>query len=153
MSKNEVRAVLQLYPSTIEGEVFGQGRRERIAALSELYPHIIHAGNFDEHAACVGRYRGNFRHLGHDEFPLLPSARKLPKLKAVFYAAGNVKAFAPSLIENGIVLVERMGDQRHPHPPKWCLSQILLSLRGYSGQCGNIASRKVSTPKNTGGPA
>jgi len=33
--------------------VFGQGRRERIGVLTELYPHIIHAGNFDEHAAAL----------------------------------------------------------------------------------------------------
>lgn len=55
---------------------------------------------------------------------------KLPKLKAVFYAAGNVKAFAPSLIENGITLVSAWAINAIP-PAEMCLSQILLSLRGY----------------------
>ena len=34
-----------------DGEVFGQGRRERIAALTDLYPSVINARNFWEHAA------------------------------------------------------------------------------------------------------
>jgi phosphoglycerate dehydrogenase-like enzyme len=55
---------------------------------------------------------------------------QLPKLKAVFYAAGNVKAFAPSLIGNGITLVSAWAINAIP-PAEMCLSQILLSLRGY----------------------
>ena len=54
----------------------------------------------------------------------------MPKLKAVFYAAGNVKAFAPSLIENGITLMSAWAINAIP-PAEMCLSQILLSLRGY----------------------
>ena len=37
------------YPPS-DGDVFGQGRREKIAALTDLYPHVINAGNFDAHA-------------------------------------------------------------------------------------------------------
>ena len=48
----------------------------------------------------------------------------------MFYAAGNVKAFAPSLIENGIILVSAWAINAIP-PAEMCLSQILLSLRGY----------------------
>jgi len=55
---------------------------------------------------------------------------KLSKLKAVFYAAGNVKAFAPSLIEHGITLMSAWAINAIP-PAEMCLSQILLSLRGY----------------------
>ena len=61
-------ALFYNYPSAIEGEVFGQGRRERIAALTELYPHVVHAGNFDEHAAALADIEVIFAHLGHDEF-------------------------------------------------------------------------------------
>ena len=34
-----------------DGEVFGQGRRPRLAALTELYPHVVNAKNFDAHAS------------------------------------------------------------------------------------------------------
>ena len=57
-------ALFYNYPSAIEGEVFGQGRRERIAALTELYPHVVHAGNFDEHAGKARRHRGDLRAPG-----------------------------------------------------------------------------------------
>jgi phosphoglycerate dehydrogenase-like enzyme len=128
MSKTKA-ALFYNYPSAIEGEVFGQGRRERIAALTDLYPHVVHAGNFDEHAGALADTEVIFATWGMMNFTAAQRA-KLPKLKAVFYAAGNVKAFAPSLIENGIVLVSAWAINAIP-PAEMCLSQILLSLRGY----------------------
>ena len=128
MSKTKA-ALFYNYPSAIEGEVFGQGRRERIAALTDLYPDIIHAGNFEQHAARLADIEVIFATWGMMNFTAAQRA-KLPKLKAVFYAAGNVKAFAPSLIENGITLVSAWAINAIP-PAEMCLSQILLSLRGY----------------------
>jgi phosphoglycerate dehydrogenase-like enzyme len=122
-------ALFYNYPSNIEGEVFGDGRRERVAALTELYPHVVHAGNFDQHAAKLADVEAIFATWGMMNFTAEQRAR-LPKLKAVFYAAGNVKAFAPSLIENGITLVSAWAINAIP-PAEMCLSQILLSLRGY----------------------
>ena len=122
-------ALFYNYPSAIEGEVFGQGRRERIAALTELYPHVVHAENFDQHAAALADTEVIFATWGMMNFTASQRG-KLPKLKAVFYAAGNVKAFAPSLIENGIILVSAWAINAIP-PAEMCLSQILLSLRGY----------------------
>lgn len=122
-------ALFYNYPSNIEGEVFGDGRRERVAALTELYPHVVHAGNFDQHAAKLADVEAIFATWGMMNFTAEQRA-KLPKLKAVFYAAGNVKAFAPSLIENGITLVSAWAINAIP-PAEMCLSQILLSLRGY----------------------
>jgi len=128
MSKTKA-ALFYNYPSALEGEVFGQGRRERIAGLTELYPHVIHAGNFDEHASRLADVEVIFATWGMMNFSAAQRAH-LPKLKAVFYAAGNVKAFAPSLIDNGIALVSAWAVNAIP-PAEMCLSQILLSLRGY----------------------
>ncbi len=128
MSKPKA-ALFYNYPSAIEGEVYGQGRRERVAALTELYPHVVHAGNFDEHAAKLADVEVIFATWGMMNFTAAQCAQ-LPKLKAVFYAAGNVKAFAPSLIDHGIVLVSAWAINAIP-PAEMCLSQVLLSLRGY----------------------
>lgn len=128
MSKTRA-ALFYNYPSALEGEVFGQGRRETIASLTELYPHIVHAGNFDEHASRLADTEVIFATWGMMNFTAEQRA-KLPNLKAVFYAAGNVKAFAPSLIDNGILLVSAWAINAIP-PAEMCLSQILLSLRGY----------------------
>jgi phosphoglycerate dehydrogenase-like enzyme len=122
-------ALFYNYPSALDGEVFGQGRRERISALMDLYPHIVHAGNFAEHAPHLADVDVIFATWGMMNFTAEQRA-KLPKLKAVFYAAGNVKAFAPSLIDNGIVLVSAWAVNAIP-PAEMCLAQILLSLRGY----------------------
>lgn len=117
------------YPVAADGDVFGQGRRERIAALTELYPHVIRAANFDEHAPHLADIEVIFATWGMINLSEAQRAR-MPKLKAVFYAAGNVKAFAPSLIENDIILVSAWAINAIP-PAEMCLSQILLSLRGY----------------------
>jgi phosphoglycerate dehydrogenase-like enzyme len=122
-------ALFYNYASAIEGEVFGQGRRERIAALAELYPHVVHAENFAQHAHHLSEIEVIFSTWGMMNFTAAERAA-LPKLKAVFYAAGNVKAFAPSLIDNDIVLVSAWAINAIP-PAEMCLSQILLSLRGY----------------------
>jgi len=122
-------ALFYNYPSALEGEVFGQGRRERIAALTDLYPHVVDAGNFDEHAPHLADVEAIFATWGMMDFTAAQRA-KLPKLKAVFYAAGNVKAFASSLIDNGIILVSAWAINAIP-PAEMCFAQILLSLRGY----------------------
>jgi phosphoglycerate dehydrogenase-like enzyme len=117
------------YPSALEGEVFGRGRRERIAALTDLYPHVVTNANFDQHADTLADIEVIFATWG---IPVFTQAQfdKMPKLKAVFYAAGNVKAFAPGLLERDIILVSAWAINAIP-PSEMCLSQILLSLRGY----------------------
>ncbi len=138
-------ALFYNYSSAIEGEVFGQGRRERIAALTDLYPHVVHAGNFDEHAAKLADIEVIFATWGMMNFTAAQRA-KLPKLKAVFYAAGNVKAFAPSLIEHGIPLMSAWAINAVP-PAEMCLSQILLSLRGYFRTVRQYREHKIFDAK------
>jgi phosphoglycerate dehydrogenase-like enzyme len=116
------------YPSS-DGEVFGDGRRERIAALTDLYPEVLHEGNFEEHAAGLGDLEVIFASWGVPDFSDAQLAR-MPKLKAVFYAAGNVKRFAPTLLNHDIVLVSAWAINAIP-VAEMCLAQILLSCRGY----------------------
>ena len=37
-----------------DGEVFGQGRRQTIENLTDLYLEVVNAKNFDEHASNLG---------------------------------------------------------------------------------------------------
>ncbi|MCH2505823.1 MAG: hypothetical protein MK125_09760, partial [Dehalococcoidia bacterium] len=37
-----------------DGEVFGQGLRQTIENLTDLYPEVVNAKNFDEHASNLG---------------------------------------------------------------------------------------------------
>ena len=87
-----------------DGDVYGQGRRERIEELVNLYPHVVNAKNFDQHAGNLQDAEVIFATWG---MPNLSDDQlaQMPNLKAVFYAAGNVKAFAQQLIDHDILIV------------------------------------------------
>jgi phosphoglycerate dehydrogenase-like enzyme len=117
------------YPLEREGDVFGGGRRERLAALLDLHPHVVHAGNFAEHAPAL---RDVEVIVGTWGIPAFTDAHfaAMPKLRAVFYAAGNVKAFATPLVERDVALVSAWAINAIP-TAQLVLSQILLACRGY----------------------
>lgn len=116
------------YPAG-DGDVFGQGRRERIASLTSLHPTVITPANFAAHAAALRDVEVIFATWG---FPALTEAQlaAMPRLKAVFYAAGNVKAFAAPLIEHDIVLVSGWAVNAIA-TAQMVLAQVLLTCRGY----------------------
>ena len=116
------------YPSK-DGEVYGQGRRQTIEDLTDLYPEVINTKNFDEHAPMLGDVEVIFATWG---MPCLTEEQlaKLPELKAVFYAAGNVKAFAQPLVDKDIVLVSAW-DMNAVPVAEMAMAQIILSCRGY----------------------
>lgn len=121
-------ALFHDYPLA-DGEVFDGGSRERLAELTDLYPHVINAENFGVHAPDLADLEVIFASWGMINFTDEQLAG-LPKLRAVFYAAGNVKAFAQQLVDHDIVLVSAWAINAIP-VAEMCLAQILLSLRGY----------------------
>ncbi|HVU49821.1 MAG TPA: hydroxyacid dehydrogenase [Polyangia bacterium] len=121
-------ALFHDYPAR-DGDVYGGGRRERVEASTELYPHVVNARNFAEHAAGLGDVEVIFATWGMPAFTEAHFAA-MPKLRAVFYAAGNVKAFATPLVERGVVLVSAWAVNAIP-TAELVLSQILLTCRGY----------------------
>jgi phosphoglycerate dehydrogenase-like enzyme len=121
-------AIFYDYPPA-DGDVFGQGRRDRISDLTDLYPEVVTAANFDDHAAALSEVEVIFATWGMPRFSD-HHFDAMPNLKAVFYAAGNVKAFAGPLIQRDVTLISAWGINAIP-VSEMCLSQILLSLRGY----------------------
>ncbi|HVX95452.1 MAG TPA: hydroxyacid dehydrogenase [Polyangia bacterium] len=111
-----------------DGDVYG-GRREKISELTELYPHVVTAKNFNDHAAQLREVEVIFATWGMISFTEAHFAA-MPKLRAVFYAAGNVKAFAPPLVERGVVLVSAWAVNAIP-TAELVYAQILLTCRGY----------------------
>lgn len=121
-------ALLYDYPK-LNGEVFGQGRRERIASITDLYPVVLNERNLKGHAAALGDLEIIFATWGMPVFSD-EHFELLPKLKAVFYAAGNVKGFARPLIERDILLISAWAINAIP-VAEMVLAQILLTCRGY----------------------
>jgi phosphoglycerate dehydrogenase-like enzyme len=133
------------YPPN-DGDVFGGGRRERIGALTDLYPHVVHARNFDEHAPGLRDIEVIFATWGLPAFGEAHFAA-MPRLSAVFYAAGNVKAFASPLVARGLVLVSAWAVNAIP-TAELVISQVLLTCRGYfRGVRDYAATRDVSAAK------
>jgi phosphoglycerate dehydrogenase-like enzyme len=133
------------YP-VIDGDVYGGGRREKVASLTDLYPHVVHARNFAEHAPRLGDVEVIFATWGMPSFTDAHFAA-MPRLRAVFYAAGNVKAFATPLVERDVVLVSAWAVNAIP-TAELVLSQILLTCRGYFRSVRQYAATKdVSAAK------
>jgi phosphoglycerate dehydrogenase-like enzyme len=109
--------------------VFGQGRRERIAELTQLLPDILHPARFEANPAPWNSVEVVFCTWGMTE-ELARMLGALPRLKAVFYAAGSVQGFARPLLERGIVVVSAWAANAIP-VAQFTLAQILLSLKGY----------------------
>jgi phosphoglycerate dehydrogenase-like enzyme len=132
------------YPST-DGGVFGQDRRERVAELTDLYPHVITRDNFDQHTEALADVEVIFATWGIPRFSD-HNFSAMPNLKAVFYAAGNVRSFADPLVENGVVLVGAWDINAIP-VAEMCLSHILLSLRGYFSAVRRYKEMKTGVAK------
>jgi phosphoglycerate dehydrogenase-like enzyme len=134
------------YPAH-HGAVFGRGRRERIETLTQLYPAVVNQANFSEHAAELNDLEVIFATWG---MPALTQAQfaRMPRLKAVFYAAGNVKSFAWPLIEHDIVLVSAWAINAIP-TAQMVLSQILLTCRGYFRSVREYQVRRQPAPSKT----
>jgi len=116
------------YPAS-DGDVFGGGRRERITQLVQLYPEVVTGASFAAHAAALAEVEVIFATWGMPSFSEAQLAR-LPALKAVFYAAGNVKNFARPLVDRDIVLVSAWAINAIA-TTQLVLSQVLLTCRGY----------------------
>jgi phosphoglycerate dehydrogenase-like enzyme len=138
-------ALFYEYPSE-DGDVFGQGRRARIEKLSDLYPTVITGDNFDQHAADLADVKVIFSTWGMPSFDD-QHFEAMPNLKAVFYAAGNVKSFATPLIDRNITLVGAWDINAIP-VAEMCLSQVLLSLRGYFRATRRYAHLKTHDAKS-----
>jgi phosphoglycerate dehydrogenase-like enzyme len=108
--------------------VYGPERRRRIAELTDLYTEDIHAGNLHL-LSGMGDLEVIFCTWG---MPGLDAAilDTLPRLQAVFYAAGSVRAFAGPLLERGILVTSAWAANAIP-VAEFALAQILLACKGY----------------------
>jgi phosphoglycerate dehydrogenase-like enzyme len=109
--------------------VFGEGRREKLGSLTDLYPQRITEENFESHAARLREVEVVFSTW---EMPRLTEAqfRKLPALRAVFYAAGATGHFRRPLEALGVTLCSAAPVNAIP-VAEFALAQVLLAGAGY----------------------
>lgn len=102
-------------------------RRERVAKLWPTYPEILRKEDLPAHKDSLKSVEVIFSTWG---MPALDaeSLSFLPKLRAVFYAAGSVKGFAQALLERDIQVCSAWRANALPVAES-TLSYILLSLK------------------------
>lgn len=116
-------------PGSTLAYVYARGRRERIAALTELHPAVLCRENLASLAPQLQDLEAIFSTWG---MPAFTDAELdlMPRLKGVFYAAGSVKGFAEPMLRRGITVVSGWGANGIP-VAEFCLAQILLANKGY----------------------
>lgn len=109
--------------------VYGHGRKTQVETLTDLFPDVVSSATFEQHAARLADTEVVFSTWG---MPVLreDQIRRLPSLKAVFYAAGSVKFFARPYLERGIPVSSAWGANA-VSVAEFCLAQILLACKGY----------------------
>jgi phosphoglycerate dehydrogenase-like enzyme len=122
-------------------KVFAAGRRERLAEMTDMYPHQITSENFEEHLENLRDLEVIFSTW---DMPALSAeqVRAMPALKAVFYAAGATAHFRRPFEENGVVVCSATPANAIP-VAEFAFAQVLLAGAGYwrnSRQCVDSAS-------------
>lgn len=126
-------------------EVFSAGRLERIASLTKLYDSLVGIENFEEHVGNLSEVEVAFSTWG---IPPLTEEQleQLPKLRAVFYAAGSVKNWAGPFWKRDILIVS--GQEANSRSvAEFCLAQTLLACRGYFRNIRDCQNPKTA-PQN-----
>ena len=115
-------------PARLE-EVYDSSRRARIAGIADLHPRVVSSASFDDEAAALADVRALFCTWGMPALSVAQIAR-LPRLEALFYAAGSVRGFAPAFLERG-VRVSSAWDANAVPVAEFAFSQIVLSCKGF----------------------
>jgi phosphoglycerate dehydrogenase-like enzyme len=110
-------------------EVFGPEGLARLQSMTDLYPTIVTSRNIE---ACLPELEDltvifatwGMIHLTGEVLS------RLPRLKALFYAAGSVRYFAAPLLQRGIVVTSSAAANAVP-VAEFTLGQILLANKGY----------------------
>ena len=109
-------------------EVYGAGRYERLQEVCDLVPGILSATQMEERIDELAHVEALFTTWGIPQ--LEPILDRLPRLAAVFYAAGSVRSFAPALLERDIIVVSSWAANGIP-VAEFTVAQILLACKGY----------------------
>ncbi|MEO7720070.1 MAG: hydroxyacid dehydrogenase [Capsulimonas sp.] len=126
--------------------VYGQGRRDAIAERASIYPHRLTTENLADHLPELQDVEAIFGGWG---MPVLQAEHldRLPRLRAVFYAAGSVQRIARPLLERGITLVSAWAANGVP-VAEFTVAQIVLANKGYF-QCIRRYAVSSEDPRTT----
>lgn len=130
--------------------VYGGGAYQKLYALTDVYHTVItSAGMLEEHLSFLENVEVIFSTWGMlslDEKII----KKLPSLKAVFYAAGSVKGFAQPFLNCGVKVISAWKANGLP-VAEFTLGHILLACCGYFPNICDYQVRKLEKGVFQGG--
>ena len=116
-----------IFISQTVNTVYTEEQRKKIAELTDLMPEIVDAKNFD--SLDLSDVEVIFSTWGMMCFTP-EQLDRMPKLKAVFYAAGATDYFARPLLQRGIRVFSAWLANAVP-VAEFTVAQILLSMKNY----------------------
>lgn len=124
--------------------VYGAGRRQKIAERTHLHPEIITSDSLYKNRSILQNIDVIFSTWGM--FPLsADDLELLPRLKAIFYAAGETSRFRKPLLQRGVIVCSATSANAIP-VAEFAFAQTLLAGSGYflnQRQCVNEESSKL----------
>ncbi len=123
-----LRSAILGWDEAVRG-VFGEGRLERIAALTDLGPVGVLRETLDDHHDALAEVEVLF---GTWQIPALSpeDLDRMPRLRALFYAASSVQRFARPLLARGVEIYS--GYRANGRcVAEMTLGQILLAAKGW----------------------
>ncbi len=132
-------------PQTI-ARVFGDDETARLAAHSELLPGVF--SKEDALADRLVEVDALFSTWGMPVFTKDEIAAHLPRVKALFYAAGATDAFVRPFLAQGVGVMSAWRSNAVP-VAEFCQAQILLALKGYFR---NVREGRAARGRAVAGP-
>ena len=142
MIMNKIKAAFfSNSPSNVD-YVFANGRREIIDGLTDLHPEVITCDNFTDDLELLSQIQVIFSTWGMLELKQ-EQLELMPKLKAVFYAAGATDYFVRPFLDRKILVCSSWRENAVP-VAEFTVSQIALACKGYFQ---NLASYRSAIEK------
>lgn len=110
-------------------EVYPDSRMEQIRELCDIPDEVITSANLEEHRALLAKTEYIFSTWGMLSLTEEQIAEYLPKLKAVFYAAGSVQFFARPFLNSGVKVFSAWAANAVP-VAEYTVAQIILAGKG-----------------------
>ena len=135
-----------IFISSMVNTVYTAEQRQKIAELTDLMPEIVDAKNFD--SLDLSDVEVIFSTWGMMCFTP-EQLDRMPKLKAVFYAAGATDYFARPLLERGIRVFSAWLANAVP-VAEFTVAQIILSMKNYFNHTAALKCKENWTREKIG---
>jgi phosphoglycerate dehydrogenase-like enzyme len=111
-------------------KIYNEDSIGKICKFAEVFPQLITRVNMEEHKEYLKEVEVVFSTWGMPDLSEEEIGQYLPKLKALFYGAGSVQAFARPFLNKNITVLSAWAANAVP-VAEYTTAQILLANKGF----------------------